>query len=140
MLPIVLATFSMLAAQTLDFEMTPQERKKTGVSKLSEKEKGALQDWIDRHYTKRSEPIQKEMDHQSYLSENLKSGNYIRLANGSLWKIHPKDVPITQGWISAVNILITQSTDSEYPYKLTNSLTGSSVRAQQVNEVDDSKN
>lgn len=136
---IAWTAFSLLASQTLDFEMTPQERKKTGVSKLSDKEKAALQNWIDRYYEKRSEPLQTDAENEGLLSENLKNGHYIRLNNGTLWKIRPKDTPITQGWVSAVNILITQSGDSEYPYKLTNSLTGSSVRAQKADEIDEAE-
>lgn len=123
----------LLAAEALDFDMTPQERKKTGISKLTDKEKAALQQWIDNHYTRRAEPVQAPVSNKHpQISENLQNGRQIRLSDGSLWTIRPKDTPITQSWITPVDILITQSGDPTYPYKLTNSLTGSSVFAQKA--------
>ena len=124
----------LFAAEALDFDMTAQERKKTGVSKLTEKEKAALQQWIDNNYIKRAQPLQTtEMKGRTQISENLLNGRQIRLTDGSLWSIRPKDVPITQSWITPVDIIITQSGDPDFPYKLTNSLTGSSVFAQKSN-------
>lgn len=121
----------LLAAEALDFDMNSQERKKTGVSKLSDKEKAALQQWIDNNYIKRAHPLQTaEMKGRTQISENLLNGRQIRLTDGSLWNIRPKDVPITQSWITPVDILVTQSGDPDFPFKLTNSLTGSSVFAQ----------
>jgi hypothetical protein len=69
------------------------------------------------------------------LQENLKNGSYIRLSDGSLWNIRPEDAPITQGWITPVEINATPSGDKDYPYTLTNSLTGSSVKAKKVTSV-----
>ena len=69
------------------------------------------------------------------LQENLKNGSYIRLSDGSLWNIRPEDTPITQGWITPVEINATPSGDKDYPYTLTNSLTGSSVKARKVQSV-----
>lgn len=125
LLPILL-----FSAETLDFDMSPQEKKKTGISKLSDKEKAALQLWIDNNYTKRSQPLQpNESKARPQISENLNNGRYIRLTDGTLWAIRPQDTPITQSWITPVDILVSQSGDATYPYKLTNSLTGSSVFA-----------
>jgi len=122
----------ILAAQMIDFDMSPDEKKQTGVYKLNDKEKGALQDWIDNHYTKRAQPVKTTSKEKGTLQDNLKNGSQIRLSDGSLWTIHPKDTPITQSWITPVDILVSQSGDADYPYKLTNSLTGSSVRAKKA--------
>ena len=127
----------LLAIEPLDLEMNVQDKKRTGIFKLSEKEKTALQGWIDNHYAKREEPLAAPAPKtpKPTLSENLNSGSYIRLSDDSLWNIRPEDTPITQGWISAVEIVITPSGDPKYPFKLTNSLTGSSVLARKATQV-----
>lgn len=125
---LILSTI-LLGAQTLDFEMTPDEQKKTGVSRLSKKEKEALQSWIDDHYEKRAVPLASAIPEKGTIQENLKNGQYIRLSDGSFWNIHPKDTSITQSWITPAEVVVSQSGDANYPYKLTNTLTGSSVRA-----------
>lgn len=128
-----LAAASLLAVQPLDFDMTADEKKQTGVFKLTDKEKAALQNWVDNNYTKRPEPLQPSAKTKgATLQENLRSGSYIRLSDNSLWQIHPQDRAITQSWITPVEIVVSQSGDPNYPYKLTNTLTGSSVRAQKT--------
>lgn len=138
-LPFLLAFSSLASLHPIDQEMSAKEKKQTGLSKLTEKEKTHLQAWIDNHYAKRETPLETPAEELGMLSENLHSGQYIRLGTGTLWKIHPKDMPITQGWITPVDIRIAQSGDSECPYKLTNTLTGSSVRAQKASELPSSK-
>jgi hypothetical protein len=120
-------TLLITAALVFDSDMTTQEKQQTGISKLSSSEKGELQKWINDHYTKKKKSKAKEP--KSMLQENLNSGSSIRLEDGTLWVINPADTPITQGWITPVDILVTPTDDPEYPYKLTNSLTGSSVKA-----------
>ncbi len=129
---LILAFSSLTSTQPIDQEMSAKEKKQTGLHKLTEKEKTELQTWIDNHYAKRENPLETPAEEKGVLSENLQSGSYIRLSTGTLWKIHPKDIPITQGWITPVDIRIAQSGDPEVPYKLTNTLTGSSVRAQKA--------
>lgn len=126
----LLAAFPLLAAEILDHEMSSQDRKVTGISKLRDKEKAALYDWIDTYYEKREQPkIGRESSLRSSLQDNLQNGTLIRLANGSLWKIKPEDTNLSQGWITPVDILIASSNDKEFPHRLTNSMTGSSIRA-----------
>jgi hypothetical protein len=67
--------------------------------------------------------------------EMLNNGKYIRLTDNTLWEIHEKDTPITQSWISPVEIYAAPSGDKNYPYTLTNSLTGSKVRARKVSRT-----
>jgi len=134
MLHILIAS-TLLAAQAIDYDMTADEKKQTGIYKLNDKEKGALQNWIDNHYTKRSEPVKQTAQEKGVLQENLKNGRYIRLSDGTLWNIRPQDTSITQSWITPAEIIVSQSGDPNYPYKLTNSLTGSSVRAQKAQSV-----
>ena len=135
MIPLLLAFSSLTSTQPIDHEMSAKDKKHTGVYKLTDKEKASLQEWIDNNYAKREAPLQAPLEEHGTLSENLRSGTYIRLSTGSLWKINPKDVPVTQGWITPVEIKISQSGDREYPIKLTNTLTGSSVRAIKIEEL-----
>lgn len=121
---MLFAWISLLA--TLSANMTPQEIEQTGIAKLSGQEQGALQSWIDERYKKRAQTKKKP---GPILQENLQNGRYIGLSDQSIWEIHPADTPITQGWITAVEIKAEPSGDEKYPYKLTNSLTGSSVKA-----------
>lgn len=131
-LPILL-----MALEPMDLEMTPQDKKKTGVFKLSKKEKASLQGWIDNNYEKRSQPLTTPPPKtpKPNLSENLYNGSYIRLSDNTLWNIRPQDTPITQGWITPVEIVVTPSQDQKYPYRLTNSLTGSSVLAKKATQL-----
>lgn len=120
-------------------EMTPQEKKKTGVFKLREHEKETLQLWIDNHYEKRSEPLVMAQTPQKVskpsISENFNNGKFIRLSDDSLWEIRDQDRPITQSWITSVEIKIAPSQNPDYPYQLTNTLTGSSVLAKKASEL-----
>jgi len=123
----------ILATEVIDIEMTPQDKKKTGLYKLTEKERTALQLWVDNNYEKRPTPVQKTPPAQKpTVSEVLQSGKFVRLSDNSLWEIKPEDRAITQSWITVVEILVDKSGDPQYPSKLTNTLTGSSVRAKQV--------
>lgn len=118
----------LLTIASLFSQMTDQETKETGVSKLSAKEKKALQVWFNKKNTTQNNNTKKNPS----LSENLNGGHYIRLTDNSLWEINPPDVPITQGWITPVEITVGPSGDINYPFILTNTLTGSSVTARKA--------
>jgi hypothetical protein len=128
-----LMAYKSYLPETTITDMTPDERRSTGIDKLSSQERKQLQAWINKNYVKR--PGSDVAGSYPTISEVLGSGTYVKLSDGSLWKIHPGDVPITQGWITPVEIIVEQSGSSDYPYTLTNSLTGSKVRAQSANQV-----
>jgi hypothetical protein len=134
---MILLLTALLAVETIDLDMTPQDKKSTGVFKLRDKEKATLQQWIESRYEKRAQPLAQKPPilAKPMITENFYSGKYIRLSDGSLWNIRPQDTPITQGWITSVEIIIEPSQDPDYPNKLTNTLTGSSVLAKKVTEL-----
>ena len=128
----------VLAAEALDTDMSPQEKKQTGVYKLDDSQKAALQQWIDAHYEKRSEDETNAATltgKNPTLSENLMNSRFIKLSDNTLWSIRPEDVPITQAWITPVEIIVTQSGDPFFPNRLTNKLTGSSVFARKIDKI-----
>jgi hypothetical protein len=126
----------LLGSEVLDHEMGGIDRKKTGVYKLSDKEKALLQNWISTYYQKRKEPIlQEAKDKHAILQENLQSSQFIRLSDETLWKVCPENISIAQGWITPVEIIVSQENEEEYPFRLTNSLTGSSIQAKKVDKL-----
>lgn len=130
----------LLAVQMLGFDMSPEDMKNTGMNKLNDPEKMALQQWIDAHYDKKAVaapalPTNPAKAGKLSLSENLLSGRYVRLSDGTLWNIRPQDTPIVQGWITPADIVVSPSDNSFYPFKLTNQISGSSVLARKADKL-----
>lgn len=126
---------SLFPLELLDHSMDSSDRKKTGVYKLSDKEKAILQKWIDTHYVKREEPLLQEgTTKHALLEENLQNGKFIKLSDQTLWEIFPEDTSLAQGWITPVEIITTKTNQGEHPYQLFNSLTGSSLRAKKTDK------
>ncbi len=131
----------LLGTAMLDTDMTDQDKRNTGVYKLTDKEKGALQDWIDAKYqnTPPTPPpttaVVPMKPAQPTLSENIQNSQYLRLSDGTMYNVRPEDVPIAQGWITPVEIIVTQSSNPFYTYKLTNQVSGSSILARKVERI-----
>lgn len=125
-----------IATELLDLEMSRDDKRKTGVHKLTEKQKGSLQEWIDNHYEKRAEPlaIPKPLKKPTVAQlEYNDKDTVIHLSDTTHWKIRPKDAPVAKGWINPdVGIIVHKSSDSDYPILLTNPLSGSSVHAKEI--------
>jgi hypothetical protein len=137
----MIAIFALaLAVTPLDSEMSDQDKQNTGLYKLSDKEKTALQQWIDANFQKKSAmggtaATQGVKGGTPTLSENLLNSQYLRLSDGSLWNVRPEDVPIAQSWITPAEIVVSQSTSAFYPYKLTNKVSGSSILARRAEKL-----
>ena len=80
-------------------------------------------------------PPRKRKGSNPLIQESLNNGRFIRLSDNSLWEINPKDTPITQSWITPAEIIIAPSDDATYPFRLTNSITGSSVLARRTTAI-----
>lgn len=135
----MLATFQIFAANVLDTEMSQEDKKSTGINKLSDSEKAALQQWIDANYQKKgAESLSGSQQVKGIyptLSENLMKSQYLRLSDGTLWNVRPEDVPIAQSWITPVQIVVSQSTNPFFPYKLTNQVSGTSILARKTDKL-----
>ncbi len=139
---MLIASFSLLAAQMLDTDMSRQDQKETGLYKLTDKQKLALQKWIDSNYMRKDSPLAATTGakNQATLEDNINNGRYLRLSDSTSWEIKSEDTPITQGWITPVDIYVSQSGNADYPYILTNSLTESKVRAKKISAIPSSSN
>ena len=135
----MLATFQIFAVNVLDTEMSQEDKKSTGINKLSDSEKAALQQWIDANYQKKgAESLSGSQQVKGIyptLSENLMKSQYLRLSDGTLWNVRPEDVPIAQSWITPVQIVVSQSTNPFFPYKLTNQVSGTSILARKTDKL-----
>lgn len=122
-----------LAAELFDLEMTSKQKKKLGICRMTAKEKTAFQSWLDKNYEKREVPLEQEIpEKRPNVSqiEYTETATFVHLNDGTSWRIKPKDAPIAQGWINPeVGIIVHKSGDLEYPTRLTNTLSGSSVCA-----------
>ncbi len=127
-----------LAAELLDLQMTPEEKRKTGVHKLSDKQKSSLQVWIDNHYEKREAPLEVSLPEKKPKVDQIEcrgKETLVHLTDATIWQIKPKDSPKAQSWINPeVGIIVHPSTDTDYPTLLTNTLSGSSVHAVLIKE------
>lgn len=125
----------LLVATALQTEMTPQEKKKTGLYKLSQRERSSLQKWIEANYSSKSTITADKPAQKSLLEENFHDGKFIRLKDGSTWEIRPQDTAVTASWITPVDVSFALNDDALYPYTLTNTLTQSTVHAKKVDSV-----
>lgn len=126
---------SLLASQVIEMDMDAIDKKNTGIYKLSDQEKTKLNQWIEDRYQKKISAAPKNnVLTPPTVSEIIRNGQALRLSDNSLWQIHPQDTLISGEWISAAPIQIEKTNDPKYPYKLTNTLTGSSVRAKKISQ------
>lgn len=134
---LALLLFLPLAAGTIFDEMSDQDKKSTGVNKLTSKEKAALQQWIETH-SRQKEPDTANKNVKGVnptLSENLMNSQYLRLSDGTLWNVRPEDVPIAQSWITPVEIEVGKSNSPFYPNKLTNKVSGTSIMVRKADKL-----
>jgi hypothetical protein len=115
-----------LAAFDLN-QMTSEEQQKTGVSQLTPVQKKALEEWLDNHCS-----AQSAQNTALYLSVNIDSGKRLELSDGSIYEVAPGDTGQTSLWITPFPIRIESSTDPDYPLRLVNINSGSSVKARKL--------
>jgi hypothetical protein len=114
----------------LDKLMTKDEQKATGVSKLSAEERAALEDWLTRFALTVTTETAKRLGasgksgtyvgvgQKHWVSEKIDSGALIKLEDGSVWQISPIDKINTILWLPTDNVVVIESSNVQYPYKL----------------------
>ena len=68
------------------------------------------------------------------ISEVIANGTFILLSDNSIWKIRPEDRIIAAEWIFPAEIVLEDSTNRKYPYKLNNKITQDSVLAKKASK------
>ena len=139
LLPIVLCltAISILAADSssqgllLDQLMTKDEQARTGVSKLSQGERAALEQWLIKFAvtsanlgkTQPSAMVPKSsgydgLGQKHWVKTRTEGGALIQLEDGSLWQIAPLDKIYTALWLPIQNVVVAQSDNPQFPFKL----------------------
>lgn len=132
LLSLFAVTASPLSAfYLLDDVMTREEQHRCGIDKLNAKQKMALENWLNANFDMKSGE-EAVATRQVDLSVNVNNGKMLRMVDGSLYEIHPSDVVYTALWITPFPLKITETDDLDYPYKITNTNTGRTVRAREV--------
>lgn len=134
-LATITLTFSHLQAKQimLDDVMTREEQKKTGITKLSLKEKIELENWLNRTFILKAQD--QPTDAQLFLSININNGQKLQLSDESIWEIAPDDVSTAAVWITPFAVKIIPGNNPEYPFLIVNINTGISVNARKLIEV-----
>lgn len=71
-------------------------------------------------------------DKQLYLSLNIDNGSKLQLSDGSTYLISPADRIYSEYWITPFPVKVTKSKDPDFPSKITNMNTGTSVNGQEI--------
>lgn len=71
-------------------------------------------------------------DESLYLSLNIEEGKRLELSDGSTYEIAPEDRLYTIYWITPFPIMLGKSDDPDYPVKITNVTTGTSVNGKKI--------
>lgn len=120
----ILYSNKLFSAVEFDQLMTVDEQKKTGVAKLSDSQKKALEAWIDSKFV-----LKTAETHAATISlqENRMNGTQLLLSNNELYEIAPTDRAQASSWLSVI-VTVSTSGDPNYPWKLTNTVTKTSVK------------
>lgn len=109
---------------SLDKIMTKEEQQQTGLSKLSPKERAALEEWLTRfainfamEMTKKSS-VYPGVGQKHWVREKIDNGALIKLEDGSLWQISPFDRINTMLWLPIDDVIVIESKNPHYPYML----------------------
>ena len=131
LISIFLITTSLWGQIALEEMMTPEQMHETGIDSLNQTQKQALENWINNTCTPK-ESHSEEEENPLYLSMNIGQGSKIQLSDGTVYDINPEDRIYSSYWITPVPISLSKSDDPNYPVKITNANTGSSVKGKQT--------
>ncbi|HSW86958.1 MAG TPA: hypothetical protein VLG49_05605 [Rhabdochlamydiaceae bacterium] len=124
---------SQAYAYLLDDVMSKDEQHLTGVYYLTHNQRAELEAWLNQNFDLKPKPSPREIPKEELtLAENINNGHQLRLSDGSVYQIAPADVPRASGWITPFPIQIVPSGDMDYPFKIVNKNTGSSLKAKLI--------
>lgn len=111
--------------------MSIEDQQRTGVIKLSQKQKMELATWITEHCyrsPKCTSPENASSTSHLSISLNVYNGKILQLSDNSVWEVAPEDRTISQGWLNSVPLKLSSSGDQKYPYMLTNTQNHTSIK------------
>jgi len=129
---LIFPTHSTFGGLSLNEMMTPEEQKRTGVNNLNATQKKALEAWLREHFLLKEES--KLQEKPLMLSLNIENGAKLELTDGSVYEIDPEDRIYSSLWITPFKISLSESGDAEYPVRITNLQTGTSVSGRHVSK------
>jgi hypothetical protein len=115
---------------SLDAVMSKDDQAKTGVSRLSAKERAALEQWLaDFAITTATKttgdalsppkaPAYVGIGQKHWVKSKADGGKFIELEDGSLWEVSPIDKINTMLWLPIDDVVVVESKNPLYPYKL----------------------
>lgn len=112
--------------------MSTDEQRKTGISQLTDNQKQELENWINNTFVLKTAASTAHPPAPLTLQENLQGGAQLQLSDGSIYEIAPTDRAKATFWLTPITMTVSQSNDPMYPVLITNTLSGVSVRAKQV--------
>ncbi|NGX45520.1 MAG: hypothetical protein K940chlam2_00675 [Chlamydiae bacterium] len=127
---LLFPTHATYGGVSLNEMMSPDEQKRTGVDSLNSTQKKALESWLDHHF----EPKEESSLHKKPLmiSLNINNGSKLELTDGSLYEIDPGDHMYSSLWLTSFKVLLGESGNAEYPVRITNLQTGTSVNGRAI--------
>lgn len=110
----------------LDQYIPRPTQRKYGLNLLSLEKRNQIAEWL------KAENVKPPTTMTSLLSLNIDNGRYVQLDDGSVWEIAPSMLTTSQGWLSSVQIEVSQTGKDAYPYRLYNTATKDFVYAKRV--------
>lgn len=127
----IAAVSILFAYVNLNEQMSPSERDQTGISTLTDEQRAALENWIQKHCNLQCNQ-KKTTPKNLSISVNLMGGRQLQLSDGSVYEINPKDHAISSSWLFPVKVDLEESGNVEYPIRIVDINTGTSVEARKA--------
>jgi len=83
---------------------------------------------------KRHSQIYLGANSKHWISKKIDGGEFIKLEDGSLWKISLIDKINTMLWLPIEDVVVTESENPLYPYKLINTDSGNTADAELISK------
>jgi len=116
----------------LDDVMCKEDQINTGVAHLSQKQRLALEQWLNKNFTLKED--KSASGEPVYLSLNFGGGKILQLSDGSYYQVAPDDVINASQWIIPFEVVLTESGNKEFPILFHNMTSGTAVEVKSLSE------
>jgi hypothetical protein len=133
--------------------MSKEEQAATGISKLSDTERAALEAWLTSFVVRAMQAGQNTaapkaasaapgapagpyagLNARHWIKAVVERGQTIQLEDGSLWQLNPFNKVDAILWLITERITVIESENALYPYKLINSDSKSAAEAKLISK------